>query len=127
MPRRRPRPFGRPDHVDHVAHVLRRFRGEPGEGGGDGEIDQHADGADAFRGYAEQPFIRRIACAEPGRFEPDDIAKRENEAGDHAGDRALAVHAFKEDAHEDRGEERSGGEAEGERDHLRDEAGRVDP
>jgi hypothetical protein len=59
-------------------------------------------------------------------LEVDDVRRRERDAGDHPGDRALAVHPLREDAEDDDREERRRGEAEGERHDLGDEAGRID-
>ncbi len=65
----------------------------------------------------EQDHVRLLA---------DDVERGEADAHEHARDGGDGADAFGEDAQHDGGEERRGGEPEGERHDLADEARRVD-
>ena len=57
----------------------------------------HPQGSNPLRRYAEPPVLRTVELRVQ-ELEIKDVAKREADAGNHAGHRTIVVHALGEDA-----------------------------
>lgn len=68
------------------------------------KINQHADGADTFRGNVKAPGRH------PHEFVADNIDRCKSESGEHAANRPLAIGTLVEYAEDNDGEEADGGE-----------------
>ena len=82
--------------LDQLLHLERRRGSEATDGHRDREVEQHSDRSNTLRTDAEQPAF----SASLGNYEtePDDVGRREDDAGQHASDGALLGRAFAEDA-----------------------------